>query len=59
MPREEPEQTAHVRCADCGTPGVVTFKGDLIIKAFFVCKCPRPTIEKANAEAKKRSEREA
>lgn len=38
-----------VLCATCNTPGSVVFdeKGD-IENAFFVCKCPRPSIEEVN-----------
>jgi hypothetical protein len=42
------EERAIVQCANCGTPGAVVFDGDTIVKAFFPCKCPRPTVDEAN-----------
>lgn len=42
------EERAIVQCANCGTPGAVIFDGDKITKAFFPCKCERPTVDEAN-----------
>lgn len=41
--------TCIVVCTTCGTPGRVDFDEEgKIVKAFFVCKCPRSTVEEAN-----------
>jgi hypothetical protein len=39
-----------VLCVSCNIPGRVTVDSDGKIKsAFFVCKCPRPSLKEANA----------
>lgn len=44
--------TAYCNCATCGIPGRVDFDDDGKIKAaYFVCKCPRPSVEEANKVA--------
>jgi hypothetical protein len=42
------EERAIVQCLSCGTPGSVVFENGEITKAFFPCKCPRPTVDEAN-----------
>lgn len=40
-----------VLCSICGTPARVVFDENGKIKvAYFVCKCPRPAVEKINAQ---------
>lgn len=42
-------ESAIVTCSTCGTPGRVIFDDDgEIEQAFFVCKCPRPSVDEAN-----------
>lgn len=43
------ESSAIVLCDNCGTPGRVVFDDDGKLKAaYFVCKCPRPTVHEVN-----------
>jgi hypothetical protein len=48
--RRPMEERAIVQCSNCNTPGAVVFENGEIKKAFFPCKCPRPSVKDANKE---------
>lgn len=52
------EDRAIVQCTTCGTPGTVIFENGIIKNAFFLCKCPRPSVEEANREGSRESRRD-
>lgn len=54
MDEAEEERAAIVECVHCGTPGIVRFKGEEMTAIFIVCKCPRPSVKKANAMARRK-----
>lgn len=54
MTLEDPDPAAIVECTNCGTAGFITFGAEGITAIVIPCKCPRPTIDQANAAARKK-----